>query len=77
MEGENRWLGRLEGVAGRSTTQLATMGMPNVRYVPEPNVSPNAKLMLFIEGVIGAMELFHSKGRPHWPMRPGGFAGVP
>ena len=38
---------------------LATMGMPNVRYAPEPNVSPNAKMTLFFEGVLGAME--HSR----------------
>ena len=60
MEGENRWIGRLEGVAGRITTQLATMGMPNVRYTPERNVSPNAKLTIFFEGVLGALEQLHS-----------------
>ena len=56
MEGENRWIGRLEDVAGRITTQLATMGMPNVRYTLERNVSPNAKLTIFFEGVLGALE---------------------
>ena len=60
MEGETRWIGRLEGVTGRITTQLATMGMPNVRYTPERNVSPNAKLTLFFEGVLGALEQFRS-----------------
>ena len=40
--------------------QLATMGMPNVRYATEPNVSPNAKLTLFFEGVLGALEHFRS-----------------
>ena len=59
MEGENRWIGHLEGVTGRITTQLATMGMPNVRYAPELNVSPNAKLTLFFEGVLGALEQLH------------------
>ena len=44
---------RIEGVT-------ATMGMPNVRYAPEPNVSPNAKLTLFFEGVLGALEQFRS-----------------
>ena len=34
--------------------------MPNVRYVPEPNVSPNAKLTLFFEGVLRALEQFRS-----------------
>ena len=76
VEGENHWIGRLEGVADRITMQLATMGMPNVRYVLEPNVSPNARLNLFFEGVLGALERFHS-GWPLWPKRPGGFAGVP
>ena len=60
MEGENRWIRCLEGVAGRITTQLATMGMPNVRYTPERNASPNAKLTIFFEGVLGALEQLHS-----------------
>ena len=60
MEGETRWISRLEDVAGRITTQLATMGMPNVRYTPERNVSPNAKLTLFFEGVLGALEHLRS-----------------
>ena len=40
--------------------QLATMGMPNVRYTPERNVSPNAKLTVFFEGILGALEQLHS-----------------
>ena len=36
------------------------MGMPEVRYAPEPNGSPNAKLTLFFEGVLGALERFNS-----------------
>ena len=60
MEGENRWIGRLEGVADRITMQLATMGIPDVRYVPDPNVSPNARLTLFFEGVLGALERLRS-----------------
>ena len=35
VDGQNRWVGRLVDVAGRMTAQLATMGMPNVRYAPE------------------------------------------
>ena len=35
VAGENRWISRLDDVAGRVTSQLATMGMPNVRYAPE------------------------------------------
>ena len=31
-----------------------------MRYIPEPNVSPNAKLTLFFEGVLGALEQFRS-----------------
>ena len=60
MKGENLWISRLADVAGRITTKLAAMGMPNVRYAPEPNVSPNAKLTLFFEGVLGALEQFRS-----------------
>ena len=40
--------------------KLASMGVPNVRYSQEPNVSPNAKLTLFFEGVLGAQEQFRS-----------------
>ena len=40
--------------------KLAAMGMPNIRYSQEPNVSPNARLTLFFEGVLGALERFHS-----------------
>ena len=36
------------------------MGMLNVRYAPEPNVSPNAKLTLFFKGVLGALEQLRS-----------------
>ena len=60
MEGENRWVSRLVDVAGRITTQLATMGMPNVRYAPERSRTTNAKLTLFFEGVLGALEQFRS-----------------
>ena len=55
-EGINHWASRLANVAGRITTKQTTMGMPNVRYAPEPNVSPNTKLTLFFEGVLGALE---------------------
>ena len=60
MKVENLWIRCLADVAGRITTQLATMGMPNVRYTPERNVSPNAKLTLFFEGVFRALEELHS-----------------
>ena len=46
-EGTNRWASHLADIAGSTITKLAAMGMPNVRYAPEPNVSPNAKLTLF------------------------------
>jgi len=59
VKGENLWISRLADVAGRITTQLATMGMPNVRYTPERNMSPNAKLTIFFEGVLGALEQLH------------------
>ena len=60
MKGENLWISRLADVVGRITMKLAAMGMPNVRYAPEPNVSPNAKLTLFFKGVLGALEQFRS-----------------
>ena len=59
-EGVNRWIGRLEDIAGRITTQLATMGMPNVRYATERSGTVNTKLTLFFEGVLGALAHLHS-----------------
>ena len=47
-------------VAGRITTQLATMGMTNVRYAPERSRTTNAKLTLLCVGVLGALEQFRS-----------------
>ena len=41
VEGENRWLDRLATVANQADAQLATMGMPDVRYAPERSVSAN------------------------------------
>ena len=60
VEGENRWISRLEDVAGRITMQLATMGMPNVRYVQDRSTTSNARLTVFFEGVLGALEQLHS-----------------
>nr|XP_040245375.1 AF4/FMR2 family member 1-like [Aegilops tauschii subsp. strangulata] len=56
----NLWISRLIDVAGRITMKLAVMGMPNVRYSGEPNVSPNARLTLFFEGVLDALEQLRS-----------------
>ena len=58
--GENRWISRLEEVAGRVTSQLATMGMPNVRYALERSRTVNTKLILFFEGVLRALAYLHS-----------------
>ena len=60
VAGENRWINRLEEVAGRVTLQLATMWMPNVRYAPERRETVNTKLTLFFEGVLGALAYLHS-----------------
>ena len=60
MDGENRWIGCLEDVAGRITAQLATMGMPSMRYAPERSGTTNAKLILFFECVLGALEQLHA-----------------
>nr|XP_020184668.1 lamin-C-like [Aegilops tauschii subsp. strangulata] len=56
----NLWISRLVDVAGRLTAQLAAMGLPDVRYSQEPNVSPNARLTLFFEGVLEALERLRS-----------------
>jgi len=34
--------------------------MPNVRYLPEPNTSRNARLTLFFKGILGALEQLRS-----------------
>ena len=60
VKGEDLWISRLADVAKRIAKQFADMGMPDVRFSPEPNVSPNAKLTLFFEGVLGALERFNS-----------------
>ena len=60
VEGEKRWLGRLAAVANSAVTQLAIMGMSDVRYAPETSLSPNANLTLFFERVIGALKRLHS-----------------
>ena len=36
------------------------MGMPDVRYAPERNVSANCSLTLFFEKVVGALERLHA-----------------
>ena len=60
VEGENRWLDRLAIVANQAAAQLATMGMPDVRYAPERSVSANCSLTLFFEKVVGALERLHA-----------------
>src|SRR4051812_43195428 len=58
--GENRWISCLEDIAGRVTSQLAIMGMPNMRYAPERSGTVNAKLTQFFEDVLGALAYLHS-----------------
>ena len=60
MKGENLWVSRLADIAGRITKKLVAMGVPNVRYISEPNMSPNTKLTMFFEGVLGALEQFRA-----------------
>ena len=36
------------------------MGMSTVRYAPDRSTTPNARLTLFFEGVLGALEHFRS-----------------
>ena len=38
------WISRLVDVAGKLTAQLASMGLPDVRYSQESNMSPNVRL---------------------------------
>nr|XP_040249570.1 nucleolar and coiled-body phosphoprotein 1-like [Aegilops tauschii subsp. strangulata] len=60
MDAEDRWIGLLEDVADKITAQLATMGMPTVRYAREHSGSTRAKLTLFFEVVLGALEQLQS-----------------
>ena len=60
VEGKNRWLDRLATVANKAAAQLAIMGMPDVRYVPERSVSANCSLTMFFEKVVGALERLHA-----------------
>lgn len=60
VKDENLWISRLVDVGNRTTEKLADMGMPDLRYTLEPNMSPNARLNLFFEGVLGALERFNS-----------------
>ena len=47
-------------VANQAAAQLATMGMPDVRYVPERSVSANCSLTMFFEKVVVALERLHA-----------------
>ena len=60
VKGDKIWTDRLADVANRTTKQLADMKMLEVRYAPEPGTSPHAKLTLFFEGVLGALEWLES-----------------
>ncbi|XP_044345524.1 lamin-C isoform X3 [Triticum aestivum] len=50
------WVSRLLDVAGKLTAQLATMGMPNVRLSEDRSISPNARLTLFFERILDALD---------------------
>lgn len=60
VDSVNLWIGRLIDVAGKLTTQLAVMGMPDVRYSQETNISPNVRLTLFFERILDALEQLRS-----------------
>ena len=75
MAGENKWISRLEDVAGRVTSQLATMGMTNV--TPERSGTVNTKLTLFFEGVLGALEQFRSNRATSFANEDRKLCGVP
>ena len=60
VEGENRWLDRLATVANQAAAQLAIMGRPDVRYVPERSVRANCSLTMFFEKVVGTLERLHA-----------------
>ena len=60
MGSVNLWISRLIDVAEKLTAQLAVMGMPDVRFSQEANTSPNARLTLFFERVLDALEQLRS-----------------
>nr|XP_020158140.1 myosin heavy chain, clone 203-like [Aegilops tauschii subsp. strangulata] len=59
-KGVNLWIGRLVDVAGKLTAQLAVMGMPDVRLFEDRNISPNARLTLFFERILDALDQLRS-----------------
>nr|XP_040245391.1 tropomyosin-2-like [Aegilops tauschii subsp. strangulata] len=58
----NLWISRLIDVAEKLTAQLAVMDMREAMYSQEANVSPNARLTLFFERVLDALEQLCSNG---------------
>ena len=77
VKGENLWISRLADVANMTTKKLVAMGMANMRYALEPNMSPNAKLTLFFEGVLGALEQFRSNRATSFANEDRKLCGVP
>ena len=60
VAGENHWLECLAAVTNQAAAQLATMGMPDVRYAPERSVSAHCTLTLFFEKDVHALEQLHA-----------------
>ena len=52
--------GAAAAVQAMAVAQLATMGMPDVKYVPERSVSANCSLTMFFEKVVRALERLHA-----------------
>ena len=55
------WTDRLVDVAERLTVQLATMGMKSWGFSVSPREATSARLTLFFEGLIGALDVYHKE----------------
>ena len=60
MGNVNLSISRLIDVAEKLTAQLAVMGMPDVRLSEDRNTSPNARLTLFFERILDALDQLRS-----------------
>nr|XP_020153351.1 translation initiation factor IF-2-like [Aegilops tauschii subsp. strangulata] len=59
-KGMNLWIGCLVDVAGKLTAQLAVMGVPDIKLSEDRNISPNARLTLFFERILDALDQLRS-----------------
>src|SRR3989337_3430407 len=59
-KGVTIWPERLIDIAERLTAQLASMGLPSFKYSSEDRASPSARLTMFFESTLDALQLLQS-----------------